>query len=97
MTVNSMTKQWVRTSTYGGKSCENICQGICRDIMADAMLRLEAAGYPVVLTVHDEIISEVPKDFGSVEEYEALVSTVPAWAKGFPLTAKGWRGERYKK
>jgi DNA polymerase len=97
MTVHSMTKKWVRTNTYGGKICENICQGICRDIMAEAMLRVEAAGYSIVLTVHDEIVCEVPEGFGSVPELESLMSEVPAWATGFPISAVGWRGKRYKK
>lgn len=97
MTVDGMTKQWVRTNTYGGKLAENVTQAICRDLMAEAMLRLEAAGYPIVLTVHDEVISEVPMGFGSVEEFERVMCIVPAWAEGFPIQASGWRGKRYKK
>ena len=97
MTVDSLTKRWIRTNTYGGKLAENITQGTCRDLMAHAMLLLEESGYPIVLTVHDEIISEVPEGFGSLEEFENLMSYTPGWADGFPVDAKGWRGKRYKK
>ena len=88
---------WQRVSTYGGKLSENVTQAICRDLLAAGMWNVENAGYPVVLHVHDEIGSEVPKGFGDLKEFERLCSTTPAWAKGLPVVAKGYRGERYKK
>lgn len=97
MTVHSMTKKWLRTNTYGGKLAENICQAASRDILANGMKLVERAGYPVVLTVHDEIISEVAEDFGSVEEFESLMCAVPEWAAGLPLKAEGFRAKRYRK
>ena len=97
MGTNTYTRQWERTNTYGGKLTENIVQALCRDIMAEAMLRVEAAGYPVVLTVHDEVVAEVPEGFGSLEEYNKLLAQPPAWATGFPIEWEGYRDVRYQK
>jgi DNA polymerase len=97
MTVDGTTNKWEETHTYGGKLAENVTQAICRDLLVAAIRQAEAAGYPVVLHVHDEVVSEVPKAFGSLEEYERVCSTMPAWAAGLPVVAEGWRGERYRK
>lgn len=91
----SNSSNWARISTYGGSLVENATQAVARDVMAEAMLRIEDAGYPVVLTVHDEIVSEA-KD-REVDEFQSLMETPPVWANGFPITAKAWSGSRYRK
>ena len=83
--------------TFGGKLTENIVQGICRDLIAGAMLALEPRGYPVIASVHDEVICEVPTAWGSKEEMVEIMCQVPDWAKGFPVAAEAKEGIRYGK
>lgn len=90
-------KQYGHVSTYGGKLTENIVQAMCRDVMRDGMFRVDEAGYPMVFSVYDEVVSEPKKGFGSLEEFCDLLTTVPEWAPGFPIQADGWRKDRYRK
>jgi DNA polymerase len=82
---------------YGGLWTENIVSGIARDLLAGAMLRIEAASYPIVLHVHDEIVAEVPIGFGSTDEFIRLMTRKPAWALELPIAASAWTGARYTK
>lgn len=95
--VNAMTRKWERATVSPGTFVENVVQAIARDLMVAAMFRLEEANYPVILTVHDEVISEVDESYGSVAEYESLVAATPDWAAGLPVKAEGWSGKRYRK
>lgn len=89
---------WSRLETYGGKLTENVVQALARDIQVHGMLNVERAGYPLILHAHDESVSEVRQGFGSLEEYERLLSTLPTWAAGWPIRAVGgWRGRNYRK
>ncbi len=98
MGQNQYTRKWQRIDTYGGKFLENICQSGSRDVMAYNMPYAEAEGYEIVLTVHDELISEAPdtSDYGH-EALSRILATNPDWAPDMPLAAGGYEGYRYRK
>jgi DNA polymerase len=97
MSFNYVTQKEERKEMYGGIWTENEDQAIARDIMALGMLRVEEAGYPIVLTSHDEVVSEIDSKFGTIEEFVTLLTKRPSWAKDCPIDAEGWRGKRYRK
>lgn len=95
--VNGTTKKWEETSTYGGSLSENVTQAVARDLLAEAMLRLASEGFDICSHVHDEVVVEVPAGDSALKEVEEIMTQAPAWAKGLPLAAEGWRAKRYKK
>lgn len=100
MGVNQYTRQWTRIKTYGGKLIENATQASARDVMAANMPRIDEAGYEIVLTVHDELITEcyagAQWDFNN-DELARMMTLNPPWAKGLPLAAAGFECARYRK
>lgn len=95
--VQQMTHKWGAIDTYSSKLVENITQAICRDILCEAMLRLEQSGYPIVSTIHDEIVCEVPYGFGSTEEMSSIMAQPVSWAADLHLRAEGFESEFYMK
>lgn len=95
--MNQKTKKWERLETYGGKLAENITQAVARDCLAEAVDRLEAAGYPVVFHIHDEVVIDAPLDKAQLEDVVHIMSQVPVWAEGLPLNAEGWTNDFFKK
>jgi DNA polymerase len=81
---------------YGARLVTNLVGGTAWDIKADAMARLGAAGYPVVLVVEDQIVTEPEIGFGSIEQVLEILRTPPSWAPRLPLAAEGWEGPRYR-
>ena len=98
MGVNQYTRQWSRIKTYGGKIIENMTQAAARDVLAANMPAVERAGFEIVLTVHDELITEAP-DTGAFtsDALARLMATNPPWAPGLPLAAAGFEARRYRK
>lgn len=97
MGVNQYTRQWSRIKTYGGKLAENVTQAASRDVLAGAMPTVESAAYEIVLTVHDELITEAPDtDAFSAEQLSLLMTSAPGF-EGLPLAAAGFETYRYRK
>ena len=89
--------KWTRLRTYGGKLVENIVQAIARDCLAVAMTRLEAAGYRIVMHIHDEVVIECPADACDLTDVCRIMGQPIGWAPGLLLTADGYITDYYKK
>jgi DNA polymerase len=90
-------KRWDRISTYGPKLVENIVQGIARDVLAESMLKLDEAGYRIVMHVHDEVVIESPVDQDRLDEICRLMQISPSWANDLLLRADGFSCDYYRK
>lgn len=99
MGINQYSRQWNRLKTYGGKLVENVTQAVARDVLAyGGMLPANEAGYDLVMSIHDELITDVPEtNLFTVGGLSAIMSTQPIWAAGLPLAAAGFEGKRYHK
>lgn len=92
--MNQTTRQWEKQRTYSGKLAENVVQAIARDCLAEAMLKADAAGYNIVMHVHDEIVAD---GGGGLDKLNAILAEPIPWAKGLPLGAAGFENYYYKK
>ena len=98
MGMNQYSKTWCRISTYGGKIFENECQGVAGDVLKAGMPDIEAAGYEIVLTVHDSAMTETPDDPAfSAPALAAIITKPREWTTGLPLAAAGFETYRYRK
>lgn len=88
---------FTKQQTYGGKLVENIVQATARDILAEALMRLDREGYPIVFHVHDEAVAEVLDGQKSIEDMNKVMSIVPDWATDLPLAAEGFETTYYMK
>ena len=95
--VNQTTKQWTSLETYGGKLVENIVQAIARDCLAAAIEHLEAAGFPVVFHIHDEVVIDCRPEQANLDEVVRLMTIPIPWARDLPLNADGWVGDFFRK
>lgn len=90
---------WKTVETYGGKLSENVVQAVARDCLSEALIKLDAAGYPIRFHVHDEVITEIPADDTrlNVDDQIRIMCDIPAWAEGLPLGAAGFTTDFYMK
>lgn len=73
-------------------------QAASRDVLAGNMPAIESAGYQIVLSVHDENITEADdREELNAGHLAGLMATTPTWAKGLPLAASGFEAYRYRK
>lgn len=86
-----------REHLHGGIFAENDTQAVARDILVNGMFAAEAAGYPIIGHVYDEMFAEIPLGYGDLREFERLICKAPEWAEGLPLNAGGFRAKRYRK
>lgn len=93
------TGQWKTIDAFGGLMTENVVQGLARDLMVNAMFKLEANGFPIILTVHDEIVCEPLRADADEKAFEQIMIDIPGWAKNIklPVAVEIWKGDRYKK
>lgn len=94
--VDSITRQWVTMTTYGGDLFQSYVQAIARDLMFNGWRNVEAEGFDVILTVHDEVGAEGAAH-RTLDEFEAAMTRLPEWADGCPVSAAGYVAQRYRK
>lgn len=95
--VESVSKKFIRMTTWGGKLTENVVQGAARDLLMESLLRLDEEGHAPVLAVHDEIVCERYAEWNFGEVMRHLMEKAPAWAEGLPIKVEGWSETRYRK
>ena len=93
--IDTYTRRFQVTDTYGGKLAENVTQAVARDVLVDAMLRLEEAGFPLIGTVHDEVLMEGRDE--DLTQVLGLMRQNPDWAEDLPLDATGFIDDRFRK
>lgn len=94
--IDTDTRQFMRTHTYGGKWTQNTAEGGCRDLLCHGVMNLRAAGFSPIMLVHDEVVLEVDEDV-SLEDLLKIYTRKPKWALDFPLAAEGYEAIRYRK
>lgn len=94
---NQTSGKWEEIDTRGSKLFENIVQAIARDILCHAIHNVRLEHLDVVMHIHDEIVVETPKNTLSVDDINLLMTDLPHWASGMPLTSAGFKTEFYMK
>ena len=99
MGINNYTRRWERIYTYGGKLSADATQSTAREILAHNLEHVEEEGYPIVLQVHDEVLTEPLDNLNhSVQDLIEKLTRRPEWIDDrLPLAAGGFEGYRYKK
>ncbi len=93
------TGQWKRITAYGGLLTENVVQATARDMLVHALFNMEANGHPIVLTVHDEAVCEVPAAVANAKALDEMMRDQPQWVRQLqvPVAAECSVMSRYAK
>jgi len=80
-----------RMHVYGGLLAENWTQATARDVLASAWLRCACAGFVPVLSVHDELVFELPEATADQDlaQIIGIMETPVPWAPHLPLKVEG--------
>lgn len=97
MGVDTDTRRWMRTSIYGGAQANHVCQGGSSDFIRYGMRELRREGYPLVMTVHDEVVMECGEPFHDFKTAQKIYTRKQAWARDFPLACEGFEAQRFRK
>ena len=96
-TLSNTKNIMVKTRTYGGKLSENVASAVARDVLYSNLINIRKYGYNIISLVHDEIVTECPKeDKYSASNLSNFLKQPPTWALGLPLDAAGFESNRYK-
>jgi DNA polymerase len=94
---NILTHKWERIESYGGRLAENTDQADARDLLAHSMLGLEAAGFRMAWSSHDENVSHDDGQKDGLAEFTRIMLEVPEWHEGIPLAVEAFASWRYRK
>ena len=91
--------KWLTIDAFGGLLTENYASGLARDLLVTAMFKAEKNGLPLVLTVHDEIVSDAIVRPDNAKVLQQIMEDRPQWAVDMclPVAAETWSGDRYRK
>lgn len=91
--------QWRTIHAFGGLLTENAVMACQRDLLVAAMFKCEKNGFPVILNVHDEIITEPLSVDANPDTLVQMMTDIPQWAKDMqiPVAVEAWAGDRYRK
>ena len=90
---------WKRVHAYGGVLTQNVVSKIARGLLVEAMFRCEAAGYPVVLNVHDEIVAEPKAGHADAKAFQDLMAQPTPYSRAIrvPIAVEEFISDRYHK
>lgn len=95
--VDQTTRTWCKQYTHAAKLVENLVQGFARDCLFNGLQNLHKENIPVVASIHDEVVAEVPKGKYSIDEINSVFCKPADWMAGIPLKADGFLTDYYQK